>query len=318
MKKQLTFPHDYNARNNPKLQNVLSTLGVKGIGLYWCLIEQLYEQGGKIALNQCNCIAFALHLDCKCITRLISEFGLFENDGEFFWSNKVLTSINQRVGISQKRKSAASKRWNGSNTDANAMQMHNTCVEEKENKKEKEKFPPNPLIKEKEINKEKEDDIFFEDNNNLLTKNNIKEKKTKTKTKKVFSEFEQQFEDFRQHYPGIKRGFQKELDNFKKKYPNWKDLLPLLIPAVDRLISYTEQRRARGEWVAEYPHLQTWLNQSRWEVEFPTINEQQTTNNDHYKSTAEIEYERRQAEFRDYITRKLATPYVEPDISEYY
>ena len=311
MKKQLTFPHEYNARNNPKLQNVLSALGLEGIGLYWCLIEQLYEQGGKIALNQCNCIAFALHLDCKCITRLISEFGLFENDGEFFWSNKVLTSISQRVGISQKRKSAASKRWNSSNTDANAMQLHNTCIEESN----KENIPPTTPIK--EINKE-EDNIYNINNNNLLTKNIIKEKKIKTKTKKVFNELEQQFEDFRQHYPGIKRGFDKEFDNFKKKHHNWKDLLPLLVPAVDRLIAYTEQRRARGEWVAEYPHLQTWLNQSRWEVEFPNINEQQTTNNDHYKSTAEIEYERRQAEFRDYITRKLATPYVEPDISEYY
>lgn len=195
--------------------------------------------------------------------------------------------------------------------------------QEKEKKQEKEKFPPNnPLIKEKEINKEKEDDIFFDDNNILLTNNIIKEKKTKTKTKKVFTEFEQQFEDFRKHYPGIKRGFQKEFDNFKKKHPDWQDLLPLLIPAVDRLIAYTEQRCARGEWVAEYPHLQTWLNQSRWEVEFPDITEQpnnkQHSNNGYYKSSAEIEYERRQAEFRDYISRKLATPYEEPDISEYY
>ena len=37
-----------------------------------------------------------------------------------------------------------------------------------------------------------------------------------------------------------------------------------------------------------------------------------------YGTSADIEYERRQAEFRDYITQKLATPEVEPDISEFY
>lgn len=236
--------------------------------------------------------------------------------------------------LGEKRRNAAMARWqkgkseqqntinaNDANayfamqTDANNANAYFACTCINKEESDKENIPPTTPIK--EINKE-EDNIYNINNNNLLTNNIIKEKKTKTKTKKVFNEFEQQFEDFRQHYPGIKRGFDKEFDNFKKKHPNWKDLLPLLVPAVDRLIAYTEQRRARGEWVAEYPHLQTWLNQSRWEVEFPNINEQQTTNNDHYKSTAEIEYERRQAEFRDYITRKLATPYVEPDISEYY
>lgn len=242
----------------------------------------------------------------------------------------VFSSIQEEIdkgrkayeAIVEKRRNAINLRWQrekAGSTNTNVykcIQMNTneyTCINQEESNKEN--FPPNPLIK--EINKE-EDNNIYNINNNLSTRN-IKEKKTKTKTKKVFNEFEQQFEDFRKHYPGIKRGFQQEFDNFKKKHPNWKDLLPLLIPAVDRLIAYTEHRRARGEWVAEYPHLQTWLNQSRWEVEFPNINEQQqTTNNDYHKSSAEIEYERRQAEFREYIAQKLATPEVEPDISEYY
>lgn len=238
----------------------------------------------------------------------------------------VFSSIQEEIdkgrkayeAIVEKRRNAINLRWQREKagpTDTNVykcIQMNTneyTCINQEESNKEN--FPPNPLIK--EINKE--EDNIYNNINNLFTRNIIKEKK-ETKKKKVFNEFEQQFEDFRKHYPGIKRGFQIEFDNFKKKHPNWKEILPLLIPAVDRLIAYREQCRARGQFAAEYPHLQTWLNQSRWEIEYPDVTQQQTTT--HYGTSADIEYERRQAEFRDYITQKLATPYVEPDISEFY
>ncbi len=297
MKKRLTFSHEYNARNNPKLQNVLSALGLEGIGLYWCLIEQLYEQGGKIPINQCNCIAFALHLDYNCIERIINDFGLFETDGQYFWSNKVLDTINQQVNLSEKRKSASQKRWQKDTVDANAMQLDCNCILEKERSKEKE-------------------DIYNNINNNIsLQTNNNKEKKA-NKKKKVFTQSEQQFEDFRQHYPGIKRGFQIEFDNFKKKHPNWQDILPLLIPAVDRLIAYSERCRARGQFVAEYPHLQTWLNQSRWEIEYPEVTEQQQ-NPTNYGTSTLSDYDRRQEEFRQHIIDKLSSPDDdEPDLSD--
>lgn len=298
MKKQLTFPHEYNARNNPKLQNVLSALGLEGIGLYWCLIEQLYEQGGKIPINQCNCIAFGLHLDCNCIERIINDFGLFETDGQYFWSNRVLDAINQQVSLSEKRKSASQKRWQKGTVDANAMQLDCNCIQEKES------------------NKEKEDIYNINNNNNHLLTNNINKEKKETKKKKVFNEFEQQFEDFRKYYPGIKRGFQIEFDNFKKKHPDWKEILPLLIPAVDRLIAYREQCRARGQFVAEYPHLQTWLNQSRWEIEYPEVTEQQQNPNNYGTSTLS-DYDRRQEEFRQHIIDKLSSPDDdEPDLSD--
>ena len=59
MKDTFYFQHDYNARNDPKLQDVLIDLGVEGIGVFWCIIEQLYEQGGKLPLRSCKSIAFA-------------------------------------------------------------------------------------------------------------------------------------------------------------------------------------------------------------------------------------------------------------------
>ncbi len=111
MKETFYFQHDYNARNDPKLQNVLFDLGVEGIGVFWCIIEQLYEQGGKLPLHYCKSIAFALHVDFKCVERLVNDYGLFKNDGENMWSESVLNRLNRRSEVSEKRKLAALARW---------------------------------------------------------------------------------------------------------------------------------------------------------------------------------------------------------------
>lgn len=105
------FSHDFFARNDPKLQEVLLEHGVAGIGIYWCLVEHLYEQGGTLLLTSCRSIAFALHVDSNIVESVVRNFNLFQDDGERFWS----TSVNERIGIrneiSEKRKLAALKRW---------------------------------------------------------------------------------------------------------------------------------------------------------------------------------------------------------------
>lgn len=142
MKDTYYFQHDYNARNDPKLQDVLIDLGVEGIGAYWCIIEQLYEQGGILPMRSCKSIAFALHMDCKVIEQLIQNYDLFQNDGKNMWSESVLTRLNRRNVIAEKRKLAALARWKQNldnqsqmqpksneqqvNEDANEMQVYNT------------------------------------------------------------------------------------------------------------------------------------------------------------------------------------------------
>ena len=164
MKDSYYFQHDYNARNDPKLQDVLIELGVEGIGIYWCIIEQLYEQGGTLPLRYCKSIAFALHVDCNVVERLVHDYGLFQNDGEKMWSESVLNRLNRRTEVSEKRKLAALARWrqgieNQSQTQApasyrqvkdNASDMQMQCKTDA-NAEHKGKE-----IKEKEIIKERE------------------------------------------------------------------------------------------------------------------------------------------------------------------
>jgi len=75
--------------------------------------------------------AFAMQLYAEStkikdfITDCINEFGLFESDGTYFWSNSLLRRMDKKKKVSEKRSNAANKRWNNANAssdDANAMQ----------------------------------------------------------------------------------------------------------------------------------------------------------------------------------------------------
>jgi hypothetical protein len=135
MKEAYFFSHDYNARQDPKMQEVLMDYGVAGIGIYWCIVEQLYEQGGRMALASIKAIAFALHVAQDDVRSIVMNYGLFDNDGTEFWSPSASRRLDERREIIEKRAKAATKRWsknakeadadaNASKNDANAMQMH--------------------------------------------------------------------------------------------------------------------------------------------------------------------------------------------------
>lgn len=141
------FSHDYSARNDPKLQKVLMRLGQAGKGVYWDLIEMLYEEGGYLILSEIESYAFALRTDISCITQLINDFDLFQNNGEKFWSDSVLKRLFLRNEKSLKASKSASIRWkkhkqdaNALESDANALQTEcnsNAIKEKKGNKNEK-------------------------------------------------------------------------------------------------------------------------------------------------------------------------------------
>ena len=278
--------------------------------LKWC--NALLSQPNEVRLEVYDAIMnYALSGETAELSPIASmAFSFIKEE-----MDKDRTNIEDLV---VKRRNAALTRWQkkkaepNNTTDANAyFAMQNDA---KNANDANAYFAYTCIDLEKERSKEKED-IYNNINNNIsLQVNNNKEKKA-NKKKKVFTQSEQQFEDFRLHYPGIKRGFQIEFDNFKKKHPNWQDVLPLLIPAVDRLIAYSEKCRARGQFVAEYPHLQTWLNQSRWEIEYPEVTDQLNSTN--YGTSTLSDYDRRQEEFRQHIIDKLSSPDDdEPDLSD--
>lgn len=125
--------------------------------------------------------------------------------------------------------------------------------------------------------------IVYVSNNNIIKNNNNTNtgksaKSTQKSTAGTASELEQQFDEFRKAYKGTKRGLNVELDNFKRKNQNWRELIPLLLPALQRELAWREQMAAAGQFVPQWAYLQTWLNQRRWETEYETLQTAQQAN----------------------------------------
>ena len=129
------FSHDYNARNDLNMKKLFMGEGLSGIGLYWCLVEMLYEKNGYIALDYIPIIAFDLRTTEETVHRVIDKYELFRKNDTHFFSNSVLKRLEMRNEKSEKAKSSANARWN----NANALRTHSESNAIKENKiKEKE------------------------------------------------------------------------------------------------------------------------------------------------------------------------------------
>lgn len=109
-KETFYFSHDYNSRNDPKMVSLLMKTGVVGVGVYWCVVEMLYEQGGYVKLNECERIAFELRVDSELVRKVI-ESNLFERNEEIFWSESVIRRTNERKVKSAKARESANIGW---------------------------------------------------------------------------------------------------------------------------------------------------------------------------------------------------------------
>jgi hypothetical protein len=125
------FSHDTFAREDEKLQNLIITKGYEGLGVYWCIIEMLYESNGYLE-NSYERIAYALRTHKDLVKTIIEDFNLFNLNETH---NKITSkSVNERIkrilSKSEKAKKSAMVRWNkkmiikDNKDDANALPTH--------------------------------------------------------------------------------------------------------------------------------------------------------------------------------------------------
>lgn len=146
------FSHDYKARVDSKIVNLFMKHGLAGIGAYWCIIEMLYENNGKIMRTECERIAFELRTDYDFINSIINDFDLFIVSDTEFYSNSVLFRLNLRNEKSKKASLSAKTRWYNANalqsqSESNAINKSKVNKKEsKESKKDKNKQKPKKEI----------------------------------------------------------------------------------------------------------------------------------------------------------------------------
>lgn len=139
MKETFYFSHDYNARGDERVIKLISKAGWEGYGLYWAIIEKLYEGDGYMEEDY-DCIAFDLRTDSDRIRPIINDFKLFKVKGGRIHSESVLHRLRQRKGRSEQARQSALSRWNKPSTrDANAMrtQCDGNAIKESKGKESK-------------------------------------------------------------------------------------------------------------------------------------------------------------------------------------
>jgi len=105
------FSHDYNCRTDPNIKKLLVAHGLCGYGLWWCIIEDLYNNNNTLPLHY-ESIAYELHCESSFVKSVINDFGLFELTAHTFSSQSVGRRLAERAEKSIKAKESVAKRWN--------------------------------------------------------------------------------------------------------------------------------------------------------------------------------------------------------------
>lgn len=116
------FPHDASASRDGKILEMKMEFGAKGYGVYWEILEYLFEQGGTTKYNP-RLIAIAIHEDVRFVKRFLSscidDHKLFETDGTYLWSKRLRSELERIEDISMKNSKNVSKRYASSTCKSN-------------------------------------------------------------------------------------------------------------------------------------------------------------------------------------------------------
>lgn len=150
MKDTYWFPHDSNARHDPKIVAMISAFGMTGYGCYWFVVETLREQKDyRLDLNKkyiVNALSNDMKMEADEFTAFINccvECELFsKDDNGFLYCNTLNDRMKRFDSIKQKRMHAANKRWGNVETDEKPIPVikEETVVSEPKPEKKKKKF----------------------------------------------------------------------------------------------------------------------------------------------------------------------------------
>jgi len=98
------FPHDAGASHDPRMLRLRRKFGIGGYGAYFFFIERLREASPeyKIELSSVDDIAYDGQFDVEIFNECMA-IGLFESDGDFFWSAALVERMEHYDNIRKKR-----------------------------------------------------------------------------------------------------------------------------------------------------------------------------------------------------------------------
>lgn len=145
-KETFYFSHDYNARNDEKIKELIFKNGMAGYGIYWSVIEDLY-QNSNVLRGNFGRIASELQVHRDVVISVICDFDLFVFDGNNFSSLSVQKRLDERINKSEKARLSVNKRW----SDTNVLRTEYDSNTIKESKVKEKKVIYTPTVDEVEL-----------------------------------------------------------------------------------------------------------------------------------------------------------------------
>jgi len=134
------FSHDGNAHSDIKLQYLIAEMGMEGYGIFWFLIENLFESGGFLPMKMIPIMARQMNSSEAKISTVIGNYELFEIVEESFYSKRLCDHFEARKFLSKKGKEGAFMRWeNGGAIRVANGEAINTPMARKERKRKEKK-----------------------------------------------------------------------------------------------------------------------------------------------------------------------------------
>ena len=104
------FKHDFYTCNDQKMQRLDFKYPVVGYGIFFKVIELLYQNNGKLEYDL-DFISFAICYDKDVINSVLKDFDLFTIQDEVLYNNRVLESIKEITEKSEKARASANRRY---------------------------------------------------------------------------------------------------------------------------------------------------------------------------------------------------------------
>ena len=103
------FSHDSNARNDQKMVAVRMKYGIRGYGIFFCLVEMLREASKYSLKMDWDGISFDIREPKEDIKDIVLNYGLFKNNGKVFWSETLKNRMVKMEEVSRKRAEAGAR-----------------------------------------------------------------------------------------------------------------------------------------------------------------------------------------------------------------
>ena len=142
--KKLFFKHEIGARNDLKIQSLIAEYGIAAYGIYWYIVEMMYDNEGYLPKSQYKSIAFALQTNAELVSNVLrSDLFRYSEDRDAYYSERIINELSHMQEVSEQRRISVNRRWLKYNCNTNVIQ--NYTDKDKEKRLEETK---------KEINKE--------------------------------------------------------------------------------------------------------------------------------------------------------------------